>query len=84
MNLKLDIPAVFWLASAHGTSRTLKYTGASSLKTSFSPAYLPTSIEQAEGTEGEGAEQHSPKETWCPNFYFCQTTWSGIERRIEP
>lgn len=56
MNLKLDLPAVFWLASAEGTSRTLKYTGASSLKTSFSPAYLPTRIEQAEGAEGEGAE----------------------------
>lgn len=82
MNLKLDIPAVFWLASAQGTSRTLQYTGAFPLKAGFSPAFLPTRIEQAEGAEGEGADQFPPKETWCPNF--CQTNWSGIELRIEP
>lgn len=33
---------------------------------SFSTAYQLTSLKQAEGAEGEGAEQFSPKETWCP------------------
>lgn len=59
---------MFWLARAYGTSRTLKYTRVSSLKTSFSPAYLPTRAEKAEGAEGEEAGQFSPKEAWYPEL----------------